>query len=97
MKYTEGKWEIRPVMAEVLPHHIPLSGIYKAGVLLAIAGNYNHIGSANIDNLITAAPDLLEACKKLIEIAPKLWGVDIEKWPKIMDRIEKAIMKAEGK
>lgn len=94
MKHTKGQWEIRPVMAEVLPHHLPLNGIYKGGILLATTGNYNHIGSEDVANLIAAAPELLEACQKLIEIAPRLWGIDIAKWPRIMDRIEKAVMKA---
>ncbi len=46
--------------------------------------------------LISADPDILEACKKIIQIAPELWGNDAEKWPKIFNRIEKAINKAEG-
>jgi len=46
--------------------------------------------------LIAAAPDLLAACKKLVEIAPLQWGEDPEHWPKVMDRIENAITKATG-
>ena len=42
-----------------------------------------------------ATRDLLKACKKLVEVAPKLWGDDTEKYPKIMDRFEQAIAKAE--
>lgn len=46
------------------------------------------------DPLIAAAPDLLEACKKLVELAPKLWGLDKDEWPRVMDRIEAAVAKA---
>jgi len=47
--------------------------------------------------LIAAAPDLLEACEVLLKAAPELWGDDIEKWPRLMDRVEAAIAKAEGR
>ena len=42
----------------------------------------------------TVSADLLEACKKLIEIAPKLWGDDMGDWPMIINRFEQAIEKA---
>jgi hypothetical protein len=54
------------------------------------------IGEANA-RLIAAAPDLLEACEVLLKAAPELWGDDIEKWPRLMDRVEAAIAKAEGR
>ena len=44
--------------------------------------------------LEAAAPDLLEACEKLLVVAPTLWGADREDWPRIMDRIEAVIDKA---
>ena len=46
--------------------------------------------------LIAAAPDLLEACERLLRIAPDLWGKDAQEWPRIMDRIESSISKAKG-
>ena len=53
--------------------------------------------NADYQRLCDAAPFLLEACKILVENAPKLWGDDTEQWPKLMDKIEQAITKAEGK
>ena len=64
--YPEGPWEIRPVQASELPHHLPLNGIYAGGKLLATSGNFNHIGSAGLAALIAAAPDLLEALKQIV-------------------------------
>lgn len=49
--------------------------------------------------LIAAAPDLLEACKSAFKL-PRPWmdgGVTFEEWDAAIDRIEKAIRKAEGK
>jgi len=46
--------------------------------------------------LIAAAPDLLAACQKVKDLAPELWRLDPEDWPKVMDRIEAAIAKATG-
>ena len=46
------------------------------------------------DTLLKQRDALLEACKKMVECAPKLWG-EPENWPKVMDRIESAIAQAE--
>lgn len=46
--------------------------------------------------LIAAAPELLEVCKRLIKYAPTFWGEDPQHWPKLMDRVETAVAKAEG-
>ena len=77
------KWEIRPVQASELPHHLPLNGIYEGGKLVATAGNYNHVGSAKYAALIADAPrlaeeverlrainaELVEACRELVRVA----------------------------
>ena len=64
----KGGWVIKPVEAKELPHHLPLNGIYQGGILIATVGNYNHCGSTEITNLITAAPELLAACKDMLDI-----------------------------
>ena len=91
MKNTQGKWEVRPVNAEVLPHHLPLNGIYKGGILLATTGNYNHTGSEDITNLIAAAPELLEACKEALKEFNGMGYVP----EKAISMLEQAIIKAE--
>ena len=63
--YPKGPWEIRPVLASELPHHLPLNGIYARGKLLATVGNYNHAGSENLARLIADAPRLAEENERL--------------------------------
>ena len=64
---TLDTWEIRPVNASELPHHLPLNGIYENGRLIATVGNYNHVGSEKYARLIAAAPMLAAALLELLD------------------------------
>jgi len=97
-KHTPGPWKAKTVKAlgiyanndqqiAVVHNEMPRGGRRQ--------DDYN-IEEANA-RLIAAAPDLLEACEVLLKAAPELWGDDIEKWPRLMDRVEAAIAKAEGR
>ena len=53
--------------------------------------------ASRICQCVNCHDDLLDACKKVIECAPKVWGEDTDDWPKFTLRLERAIAKAEGK
>ncbi len=89
--FTPGPWLVSSSTlvvtdkAEIIANTIPT---FVAGLQLPMKES-----EANA-HLIAAAPELLEACEKLVEVAPVLWGSDHDEWPRIMDRIEAAIAKA---
>ena len=89
MNHTKGPWEVSKDGYSI---HAP-----KRSEQLYVAQThpFDPDQEANA-HLIAAAPDLLRACKKLVEIAPKLWGDDPDEYPVIMNRFEAAIALAEG-
>ena len=54
------------------------------------------LGQPLVDKIWEERCELLEASKNLVDIASKIWGDNPGNWPRIMDRFEQAIAKAEA-
>lgn len=94
-KYTPGPWEVKkgPWAGTV--------GIYAKEEFLAgidlLGLNREVEGKANAD-LISAAPDLIEAMKEYVAVIVGPFSKDtFETLPSILKKMEKAIAKAEGR
>jgi len=101
-KHTPGPWDRQNKGNVIGPsaRHEVVAGINKDGSkYLPTICRMPGLSDEDYANacLIAAAPDLLEACKVLLKGAPELWEKDVEKWPRLMDRVESAITKAEGR
>lgn len=105
-EHTEGPWKVTQYPnkksliavdtiipdADGITHQI--CGFEKGKAASAFFEIEQHLANAH---LIAAAPDLLEVCVKIVEIAPKLWGPDKDDWPRIMNRVEAVVNKAIAK
>ena len=101
-KHTPGPWEIGALLGDPDGKSYEYPTIYRRnedGSTTYVADIMGALSPPAWPNayLIAAAPDLLEVCEVLLKAAPELWGDDIEKWPRLMDRVEAAIAKAEGR
>jgi len=101
-KHTPGPWEIGALFGDPDGKSYEYPTIYRRnedGSTTYVADIMGALSPPAWPNahLIAAAPDLLEACGVLLKAAPELWGEDVEKWPRLMDRVEAAIAKAEGR
>lgn len=93
---TQGEWEINGGIIEVLPAGRP----YSKPQQICIVGVPNNQTKEDTDNarLISAAPDLLEACKEAkIEITESIKYGRIESLTDVLQKITAAIAKAEGR
>ena len=89
--HTPGPWYHNPAdEPQNAERHVCVDEGQWLRVIARVKQNDKDNALANAQ-LIAAAPELLEACQKVRDLAP-----DPEDWPKVMDRIEAAIVKATG-
>ena len=100
--YTKGKWEAAEhktggitdkywIMAENNPPLIAIVPLYNGGDTDISSHRLNKEQADNA-NLIAAAPDLMEACKRALDDMQEAGG-----WSSTMNILQAAIAKAEGK
>ena len=93
MAHTLGPWKAQSIKGD--NSNLVYKRIMASDKPVAFAGVYKHPNAEANARLIAAAPDLLEACKMIIEFSN---DNDIHRFLEIaIPKIEQAIAKAEGR
>lgn len=87
-KHTAGEWRLMHIGPSQMPNRLVGDGAYG---FIECQGRTQEEAEANA-HLIASAPELLEACQFVLQE----WN-EPEAVPEALDRLRKAIAKAEGK
>jgi hypothetical protein len=93
-QHTPGPWDIGQYAVNDYAHEIYATGV-KVAVVEGWLGDAKAVSDANMA-LIAAAPDLLEACKAVLDMKIEIDMEDALAFEYALDKVTAAISKAEG-